>query len=831
MSARVEVDPLVFEQMKGAYSRKFDGSPIKLIKFLDSHEKDQSEYRGEHLLAEKTIRNFFSDKGPPKSLLKTLNYLSFALLGFNSYEEALSQLSVGRKLPTHTSETFDILADWLAPYREKVLQKCSTIRVLDMVRPVDLGDVFTQVNVLEESQKQKQRTLEQFLKVDSLAKQPLDRSKAQRLETTISGIEALRQYRKLLILGKPGAGKTTFLKYLSLKYLSENPPAGETEEGLLPIYIPLKEFSENDTKLSIISAVTQEVTDAVPDSDIIFEAWLKAGKCLILLDALDEVLTTEVSRVYRNIEDLVRRYPKNQFIITCRTEANTYIFKDFSVTEIADFNEEQITKLVENWFKSQSEPALGQDFLKKIKENPAIAELATNPLLLTNLCFVFEDLYALPINLNALLDDAVEIFLRRWDSTRRIERRATSQDKLTPSRRLDLFSEIAYHALREDPKRYGWYKWDLDRLIREFIQDVDGVSPKTLDIDVKALLEDIESNNGLLIRQAKDLYTFSHLTFQEFFTARYIAGSFNPNLVREIVTQHLTDRQWHEVFIILAGRLTKADDLLRQIFLYANNLIKENEALQQMLSWLDKVTTEAQVKSSSWRAGYLAVDLDITLYIENAIKIDRSLAQKLSTTLKNFNKREETIIPRTPKADIELSLGAIHALATDYASNKNLDFTESLKQGYDMDNRQWVHAVRESTLDEYDQIFLGLQGIFDLEAKFQEIIEIAEKNGYVELVRELRSLESYPSTSKGTQLALKEWTDELQAVMLRQLDVGYDISLSEQDIESLEDYLYICNLLLECIQAGSRFSRVLRKSIIDSILLPYTSIPDQLKLC
>jgi hypothetical protein len=412
--------------------------------------------------------------------------------------------------------------------------------------------------------------------------------------------------------------------------------------------------------------------------------------------------------------------------------------------------------------------------------------------------------------LNGLLDDAVEIFLRRWDSTRRIARRVTSQDKLSPSRRLDLFSEIAYHAFREDPKRYGWYKWELDRLIHEFIQDVDGVSPKTIDIDVKALLEDIESNNGLLVRQAKDLYTFSHLTFHEFFTARYIAGSFDPDLVREIVKEHLTDRQWHEVFIILAGRLTKADDLLKQIFSHANTLIASSKALQQMLSWLDKVTTESNVSSSSWRAGYLAIDLDITLYIENAIKIDRTLAQKLSTTLRAFNKREERIIPRTPKADIELSLGAIHAIAADYASNTNQDISE---------------------FNDYNRSFLGIRETFDLESKLQSIIQVAEENDYADLVEELLTLEADLPKNDSPKLAWNEWANELQAIMLRQLDVGYEISLSEQDIKALEDYLYTCNLLLECIQAGSRSSRSLRDLVIDSILLPHANIPEQMIAC
>ena len=53
-------------------------------------------------------------------------------------------------------------------------------------------------------------------------------------------LEAVKKYQKLIILGKPGAGKTTFLKHLAIQCLQ-----GNFEPERIPIFVNLKSFAES----------------------------------------------------------------------------------------------------------------------------------------------------------------------------------------------------------------------------------------------------------------------------------------------------------------------------------------------------------------------------------------------------------------------------------------------------------------------------------------------------------------------------------------------------------------------------------------------------------
>ncbi|MHC5831473.1 MAG: NACHT domain-containing protein, partial [Nostoc sp.] len=66
-----------------------------------------------------------------------------------------------------------------------------------------------------------------------------------------------------------------------------------------------------------------------------------------------------------------------------------------------------------------------------------------------------------------------------------------------------------------------------EQYIIEYIRnlaDVD-IDPEILQLDSERLLKSIEYQHGLLIERAKGIYSFSHLTFHEYFTAReFIIG-------------------------------------------------------------------------------------------------------------------------------------------------------------------------------------------------------------------------------------------------------------------------------------------------------------------
>ncbi len=74
----------------------------------------------------------------------------------------------------------------------------------------------------------------------------------KRTEERVPGLEAVAKYSKLTILGKPGAGKTTFLKYLAIQCIE-----GKFLGDRLPIFITLKDFAESANQPSLLDYISR----------------------------------------------------------------------------------------------------------------------------------------------------------------------------------------------------------------------------------------------------------------------------------------------------------------------------------------------------------------------------------------------------------------------------------------------------------------------------------------------------------------------------------------------------------------------------------------------
>ncbi|NET10947.1 MAG: NACHT domain-containing protein [Symploca sp. SIO2B6] len=797
--AAIDVNQKVFEKLKQAYAERFGSSPRALITRLNRAYKDELQEADDALIADRTIRNFFNSNQLPRMQEKNLNYLCVVLLEIDSYREAERQLA--QVEPDYNS-------DWFDPYWKHLESKCSTMKVLEMTESIPLEELYIKVNLIENVRSKKRKNLKELLtNLENDDYQDIRQFSFNRNQNKISGIEAVKKYRKLLVLGRPGAGKTTFLKYLALHLTTE-----DTEKKTIPFFLRLRDFVKEQSQSSLLEILIQEFTLRIPDTESIVHEWLEQGNCLILLDGLDEVTQAQSKRVYQEIDKLLQCYPENQYVMTCRTGASEYVFPDFTEVEVANFDKEQVAIFISNWFQDKGESDTGVRFLKKLADNPSVQELATNPLLLTILCWTFEDSYNLPKNRYALYTDAVDALLRRWDASRRIARDPIYGDKLSRQRKINMFSEIAYHGYSYQPPQYLWQKWELEQQIRQFIENIPGVEPETLEVDTMAVLRAIEYHHGLLVQQARDIYSFSHRTFQEYFTAEYIVESRETSIINRIVKEHLTQLHWQEIFILIAQRLASADEFLKLMFNYANLLV-QSEALQTMLDWLDRVTTAAQVKSSAWRALYFAIDLDVELYIHISSddKINRQIAEKLAIAMREFNIERKKTTPTQPRALLTLDLAATHALALEEAEERS-----SNKHTTPLRVSSWAQAR------------LNVQEGTDIAQRLQQAIERAEKSGYTKLVEELVALQKRQPCDDASGVVCQQWAEDLQKIMLKHLDVGHGVIISKEDLKSLEDYIYVNYLILECIRGECYVSRNLREEIIDNLLMPSDRIPSHL---
>jgi predicted NACHT family NTPase len=243
----------------------------------------------------------------------------------------------------------------IQPY---IQERCGTMRVLDMTQPIALGEIYTSVNILEKITGR--RGLERSELMRDVSPEQFERFCLGNVrERRVPGLEAIEKFSKLMILGKPGAGKTTFLKHLAIQCIR-----GKFQGDRVPVFITLKDFAEADGKPDLLGYITRLVPHnlEIPPTPLFKGGYkedlkkggykedlkkggneeasvppflrgargelrqiLSAGKVLVLLDGLDEVRDADSSRVLRQIRDFSQQFSQNQFVITCRIAAKLMV--------------------------------------------------------------------------------------------------------------------------------------------------------------------------------------------------------------------------------------------------------------------------------------------------------------------------------------------------------------------------------------------------------------------------------------------------------------------------------------------------------------------------
>lgn len=263
-----------------------------------------------------------------------------------------------------------------------VIEKCGTMRVLDMPQSVDLDQIYTDVNILEKISSKDRVKPNEVL--PNCNREDVDRWMMGKIKERIAGLEAVETHKKLMVLGKPGSGKTTFLKYLAISCLNE-----KFHSELVPIFVTLRTYSEAKGSPSLEEYILDELQHRKVTKEE-SELLLDNGKALILLDGLDEVKDEHDDRVRQDIEIFSIRWLKNRFAITCRIAAEGEAFERFTNLEVADFDDKQIEIFINKWFLGKDQTNV-EILLEKLRNNQSVKELAKTPLLLTLICFLFEN--------------------------------------------------------------------------------------------------------------------------------------------------------------------------------------------------------------------------------------------------------------------------------------------------------------------------------------------------------------------------------------------------------------------------------------------------------
>ncbi len=479
---------------------------------------------------------------------------------------------------------FEASGKYIGTYQKRNCQ----LSVLGMREPVDLSAVYTGVKLLDT---QGVLAFDPGALEDSYRKTRLrGYSSSGDQEQKHSGISIANKKQYLMVLGGPGAGKSTFLRKMGLDALRTfYYERAEYRHRLIPVLLELKRFESESIDIAKFIASEFERC-GFPEAEKFTQNALAQGNLLILLDGLDEVPSANLSKVLRTIHDFVDEHDNNRFIASCRVAASGYrdaAFRRFSHVTMADFDDEQVQQFIYNWFGSEQDVernTAGKCWeLLKNPENKASKELGHTPLLLTYLCLVYGQSQRFPNNRGSLYKKALRILLEEWAAEKRILRDEIYEG-LSIEQEEILLAEIAYEGMAADQLFFS--KRELSAQIRTFLAS-NLNAPKH--IDSEAVLTAIEVQQGILVERAEETYSFSHLTLQEYLTAQYLVDN---NEWESLIKRHLNDAHWREIVLLLPGLMTGkagADSLLLAIEKQANVHLQSSK-LQRLLKWAETST-------------------------------------------------------------------------------------------------------------------------------------------------------------------------------------------------------------------------------------------------
>ena len=420
----------------------------------------------------------------------------------------------------------------------------------------------------------------------------VERDAAQVMREPVVVTEVLRDADRVVILGDPGTGKTTLLRYLALRHAQallddeEDSIRGDLGAPRLPLYVRAGDFARSRQREAGMRAFVtsflcaQECTVPEERLDGVIDDALRAGRCLVLIDGLDEVTTAqERASVVASITNFVSSHqPRgNRFVCTSRVSgyAAAPLPAAFAGARLLEMDDASIERFLglyvpaidraeaagkRHEIRTADAERTVSSILQAFRDSPGVRRLAANPLLLTALLLVHRTHGALPER----RVDAYEEVTKALGHTWRLHQ-GVPESELPDERHLTQWlTRLAdwMHAkrpegsatLRDLLEQWGplWATLQRDTWEANVLDQAD---PAASDVG-RAILdfaERVEKHSGLLVERAPQRWGFPHLTFEEYYTGRALAFDGRASDRAERIRKRLHDPRYDEPILLALG--------------------------------------------------------------------------------------------------------------------------------------------------------------------------------------------------------------------------------------------------------------------------------------
>ena len=359
---------------------------------------------------------------------------------------------------------------------------------------------------------------------------------------------AIRDHGRVLLVGSPGSGKSTLVSFLASR-CAVGAHGLSWPERVVPFVITVREVKDAEFSEAWIAARLEVAVEVV-------HAALAEERAVLLVDGMDEAPGELRKQLIGAIAKFTEDHPRVPVVVTSRPAGAPGEIESclpgFQVFRLADLTTEGVGDFIDKWCfaaERSARPDLdvarreattaAADLKARISRSRPVQRIAVNPLLTTILCVVHRYLgRTIPEHRVTLYDKCTDALLYEWDRAKFPKDSAVGDLDANQKRALLRGIASSLHERHEAEIAEA-------EVVRHFAAMLPDMGrPQE---DALRIVREIRARSGLLVERRPGAFSFSHLTFQEYFTALDYAARPDELLA------HVGEPWWHEVIALAAG--------------------------------------------------------------------------------------------------------------------------------------------------------------------------------------------------------------------------------------------------------------------------------------